>query len=442
MAVRAPNTALAALLAESGWSQDRLARAVNRVGAENGTPLRYGRASVNHWLGGTVPQRERVRHFIAEALSRRLRRPVTVAEVGFPSETSPSSTDFRHIVEGLIELSDPSRRGVLGAGLFSAALTIPGWEDLTERMQAVKADPHLRVGPEEVAAVSAMTEHLSGLDGKFGGRYARPMAAAFLSHTVAPYLKADASAETRKSMLSAAAMLCYLTGWMAVDEGNHGLAQQYYVKGLELAAAGADKPTYCHILRGMSVQAAHLGHGVPAVRLANSAAEVSTESSPRMRAFLAGQQAHAYALAGERANALRSIRETERAVDQAESQIGTFGGFTSATLAFMLSEVRHAFGDAKGSVESLQDHFRLRDASDSRRSGIKFTFLLAERQLGMGHLEAACDTWGKALDAYPHVHSGYVDQQVRKVGSLLTPYRANAYARLVHERVKAGIRAA
>ncbi|MEV7868449.1 hypothetical protein AB0P17_20655 [Streptomyces sp. NPDC088124] len=184
----------------------------------------------------------------------------------------------------------------------------------------------------------------------------------------------------------------------------------------------------------MSVQAANLGHGTPAVRLANAAAEASPESGPRMRAFMAGQQAHAYALAGERTNALNSIRETERAVNQAESQLGTFGGFSSATLAYSTSEVRHALGDVKGSVESLHDHFRLRDSSDKQRSGLIFSSLLAERQLQMGHLEAACATWGKVLDGYPAIHSGRIDQQVARIPALLAPHRSNPAARQLLER--------
>ncbi|MDT0550649.1 tetratricopeptide repeat protein, partial [Streptomyces sp. DSM 41529] len=103
----------------------------------------------------------------------------------------------------------------------------------------------------------------------------------------------------------------------------------------------------------MSVQAADLGHGAPAVRLANAAAEAAPESTPGMRAFMAGQQAHACALAGEKTNALTALREAERAVNQAESQVGTFGGFSSATLAYSTAEVRYALGDAKGSAESL-----------------------------------------------------------------------------------------
>ncbi|MFF8815537.1 tetratricopeptide repeat protein [Streptomyces pactum] len=438
MGARTPNDALARLYRETGWTLRQFVQAVNRLGTEHGTPLRYREPSAHQWLGGTVPKPP-VPALITEALSRRLGRPVTLADAGFPqpvSETHPHPGI--NTVEGLIDLGrqamDESRRRLLGAGLFSVALTIPGWQDVVGRMKAVKSDPHMRIGRPEVAAVSAMTDRLSGLDDEFGGRYARPLAAAFLVNTVAPYLQASASDEIRKEMLSAASYLCYSTGWMAVDEGLHGLAQRYYIKSLELAGASGDHMAYCHVLRGMSVQAAHLGHGAPAVRLANAAAEASPESTPRMRAFLSGQQAHAYALAGERTNALNSIKEAERAVNQAESQSGTFGGFTSATLAYATSEVRYALGDLKGSVSSLQAHFPLRDSSDSRRSEIRFSAMLAERQLELGHLEAACHKWSKVLDDYPTIHSGRVDQQVENISALLRPYRSNPIARDVYER--------
>ncbi|MFQ6849877.1 tetratricopeptide repeat protein [Streptomyces sp. 35M1] len=436
MTTRQPNAGLERLFRESGWTMRQLAQAVNRIGTEHGTPLKYQQPSVHQWLSGHLPK-ESVRPLVLEAFARRLLRPVTHSEAGFP--LPPEESNSRPTtVEGLIDLGrqdmDPSRRSVLGAGLFSVALTVPGWQDVVGRMEAVKKNPRLRIGQSEVQAVRAMTERLSDLDDDFGGRYARPMAAAFLVNTVTPYLKADTSSETRKSMLSAASFLCYLTGWMAVDEGAHGRAQQYYVKALELAGAGGDHNTYCHVLRGMSVQAANLGHGTSAVRLANAAAETAPESSSRMRAFMAGQQAHSYALAGEKKNALNSLREAERAVNQAESQLGTFGGFSSATLAYSTAEVRHALGDTKGSIESLQDHFRLRDSTDMQRSKLIFSSLLAERQLEIGHLEAACVTWNGVLDEYPAIHSGRIDGQVARIASSLSTYQANSIARQTSER--------
>ena len=51
-----PNDHLRRLFAESGWTLSQWARAVNLVGSENGTPLRYNASAAHHWLGGTTPR--------------------------------------------------------------------------------------------------------------------------------------------------------------------------------------------------------------------------------------------------------------------------------------------------------------------------------------------------------------------------------------------------
>ncbi|MBD0738166.1 tetratricopeptide repeat protein [Streptomyces sp. CBMA29] len=440
MGNRQPNEGLRRLHAATGWTFRQFAQEVNKIATERGKPTRYQPPSAHQWLDGHMPKVE-VRPLILEALARHLKRPVTHAEAGFPVPVRDGKDVST--VGGLLDLSrqdmDPSRRSVIGAGakLFSVALSIPGWQDVVGRMEAIQTGRTQRVGMPEVESVIAMTDRLSDLDDQFGGRYARPMAAAFLVNVVAPYLKADAPSEVRKAMMSATSFLCYLTGWMAVDEGLHGTAQQYYVKGLEFAGASDDHSTYCHILRGMSVQSVDLGHGPTAVNWANVASEASPTTSPRMTAFMAGQQAHSYAVAGERANALRSIRETESALSKASSQGGTFGGYNAATLAYHTAQVRHALGDISGSVDSLQLCFRLRNSkNDSRRGDLRFGALLAERQLEAGHLDAACATWAKILDDYPSMNSGQVDKRMAEMFRLIRPHLKNPAARDLYERAR------
>ncbi len=330
---------------------------------------------------------------------------------------------------------DPSRRSVLSAGLFSVALAVPGWQDVVGRMEAVQRGQAGRVGMPEVQMVRDMTEHVSALDDQFGGRHARPMAAAFLVNTVAPYLKASAADSVRREMMSAASDLCYLTGYMAVDEGVHGLAQRYYIKALELAGASEDHLTYCTTLRGMSVQAVDLRHGREAMRLADAAASASPKAGPRMRAFLAGQQAHASAQTGDRVGALRYLREAEKAMDQAESQERAFGSYDPAALNYHASQVRYELGDMVGAVEGMQASDRLR-YDVYRRTRVKERSILAERQFAIGHLEAACATWNNALDDYPFVQSGRVDKRMQEMIKLVRPYVKNATVRDLYGRAR------
>ncbi|MEU7167733.1 tetratricopeptide repeat protein [Streptomyces morookaense] len=432
-----PNERLQALLKEAGWTLSQCARQVNLVGAEDGTPLRYNASAVHHWLTGTTP-REEVRPYIIEAFSRRLQRPVTYREAGFAPSIDQSDRQL-DTVEGVVELGrddmDPSRRGVLGAGLFSVALTVPGWRDVVGRAEAVRSGRMSRIGMNEVQTVIAMTERVSDLDDEFGGRHARPMAASFMVNTVAPYLRAEATGEVRKAMLAAASDLLYLTGYMAVDEGLHGLAQRYYVKALELAGEAEDHLTYCTTLRGMSVQAVDLRHGVKAMELADAAAEASPKAGPRMKAFLTGQQAHAAAQTGDRSRALKYIREAEAAMDRAESRGKALGSYDPASLHYHISQVRYELGDRPGAVEAMLLSDRERQ-SVYRRSRVHRRGLLAERQLAIGHLEAACRTWGMALDDYPLVQSGRADERMKRMVGLLQPHLKNALARDLYGRAR------
>ncbi|ARH92821.1 MULTISPECIES: transcriptional regulator [Streptomyces] len=437
MSTREPNRHLERLYQQTGWTLRQFVQAVNRIGTERGTPLKYREPSAHQWCRGHLPKAT-ARPLILEALARKLGRPVTHAEAGFPAPAG-SSHATPSAVEGLLDLGrgdmDPSRRSVLGIGLFSVALTVPNWPDVVGRMEAVQAGGTPRIGMPEVDMVIAMTERISELDDQFGGRHARPMAAAFLVNTVAPYLRADAPEPVRKAMMSAASDLCYLTGYMAVDECAHGLAQQYYLKALELAGAAEDYLTYCTTLRGMSVQAVDLGHGREAQRLADAAAAASPQAGPRMRAFLAGQQAHAYAQIGGSNTALMYLREAEVAMDRAESRGKAFGSYDPAALNYHISQVRYELGDLPGSIKAMQESDKVRYGV-YRRARVRHRAALAERQLEVGHLEAACATWNLALDDYPLVQSGRADQRMQKMLKLIRPHLKNHAARELHERAR------
>lgn len=437
MAVREPNAELDRLFRETGWTLRQFAQQVNRLGTEIGSPTAYTPQTVRAWLNGHVPS-EGVRPLIVEALARKLRRVITYAMAGLPVPSRESNV-HPSTVDGLVDLGrqdvDPSRRSMLGAGLFSVALTIPDWPDVLGRMEAAQTGLLPHIGMPEVDMVVAMTERISELDDQFGGRHARPMAAAFLVNTVVPYLKADAPESVRKAMMSAASDLCYLTGYMAVDEGLEGLGQRYYVKALELAGASGDHLTYCTTLRGMSVQAVDLGHGREAARLADAAAAASPQAGPRMRAFLAGQQAHAAAQVGERTAAMRYLKEAESAMEKAESREKAFGSYDPASLHYHISHVRHELGDLSGAVEAMRESDRL-CYDVYRRSRVKERATLAEFHMKMGHLEAACAAWNQALDEYPLVQSGRVDRRMQTMRNLIRPHLRHAAARSLEERAR------
>jgi len=434
---RTPNRGLAALMAEARWGNGQLARAVNRVGQESGLALSYDESAVSHWLGGTVPRRQ-VRPVVLEALSRRLGRPVSPPEVGFERSAGPGSE--ADPVSGAMDLGradmDPSRRSLLVAGMYSAALMVPEYGELSGRLEASRTGRTTQIGAGEVATVRTMTERIAAILDELGGAHARPMAAAFLVNTVGPYLRAAASGPVRADMLAAAADLVYLTGWMAMYEKAHGLGQQYYMQALKLAASGQDYLTYCRTLRGMALQAANLGYGGKALQLADSAAEAAPAAGPRLQAFLAGQQAHGAAMVKDRSQAFSRLRQTETALSRADSRRDAIGGYDESAYQFHTSHVLYELGDLPGSIKALRQSNRVRPEQE-RQGRVHANGLLAQRQLELGHVEAACASWQVFLDDYAFVSSARGDDHFQTMRSSIRPHRRTRAVRELAERARA-----
>jgi hypothetical protein len=435
---RTPNHALARALEQAKWSRTQLAAAVNRTATEAGHPLHYDQSAVSHWIGGTMP-RAQVRPFIVEALSRRLKRPVTLAEIELaphgPTEAGSSGETVADVLDlGRADM-DPSRRGVLTAGLYSAALSAPLFHDMTGRMEAVKANRTSRIGPGEVATVRTMTERVADILDELGGGHARPMAAAFLVNTVGPYLRASGSEKVQMDMRAAASDLVYLTGWMAMYEREHGLGQRYYLKALELAGAADDHVTYCRTLRGMSLQASNLGHGNKAAEFADSAAEAAPKGGPRLRAFLAGQQAHAASMVGDRPKAFSKLRETETALSKADSRREAIGGYDASAYHFHVAHVLYEFRDLEGSIKALRDALTHQPAQE-RQGRVHFHAVLAQRQFELGHVEAACDTWGRFLDDYVMLSTARGDEHFETMQRRIRPHLRTRAVRELASRAR------
>lgn len=451
-----PNHALRGLLAEAGWTEEFLARQVNAVAAESGLVMGLDRRSVTHWLAGRRP-RSPLPELVAEALSRRLRRPLGPSDIGLDDSLAstgrqPHTVGETPLVEDVATMLtrvaqfDGSRRQMLSGGTYSlASLAIPGW------VQAVSRHPGLRLVPGasridagRVAAAEQMTRVFSDMDTTFGGGRARAALSAYLAHDIAPELKATGTPALRRRLLSAATQLTYLAAFMCFDDECHGLAQRYYRIALELAAENNDPAAYAITMRGLSVQARSLGHREHAVQLAETAAETARNIIGSGRqAFFLGQVAVASAAAGNRHNALTALTAAERRLDRAASQATTvtqgslaMGSYHPAALAHQQAAVRALLGDQKGAIAALSESIRYRPPHE-RRSRAIIHARLAEFHLDQGHLDQAVMAWHAFLDDYPYLTSGRATRARSILGSRLRPHRANPAVRQLLARLTA-----
>jgi len=457
---RIPNERLRELLGEAGWSGERLARAVNTLGAEAGLPLQYRRASVGQWLAGMRPA-PAVAALVAEAFSRALDRPVGVAETGLePRGTQPpdglaGSWWETDAAARLTELSDGGarRRPASAGGVYSlAALHVPGWaaaeQGFSGRAPRPSGADRARVDREQVAAANAMLQVFSDTDAAFGGGHSRTALVGYLRTAIAPALRVEASPALRRELLTVASRLAYLCGFMCFDDELHGAAEHYYLAGLRLAAEAGDSTGYAVTLRALSVQAGALGHSMPALHLAEAAVSAVSTANPgpvtgtaadgsaRTRAFLFGQLAVAQAATGDRHAAVTHLGTAQAHLERADGGSGSVGAYHSASLAHQHAAVAASAGEHGRAIAALQSSLRHRP-TDERRSRAVTLARLAELQLAAGHLEAACASWHSFCDEYPRLRSARIERALDVLRSRTAAHRGNSTARALHARATA-----
>lgn len=432
---RLPNDRLRTLLAEARWTGGDLARGVNAVAAESGLRLEYRRASVAQWLAGGQP-RPPVPELVTEALSRVLGRLISLTDAGFTGTGQRDQEGGTNEAEGIAagteltglgRIAGSTRREALRYSVYSlSALMVPGLPEAADMVaKASSAAQHpLRVGKTEIAAATTTIRMFAEADETLGASLVRAPLADYLARTVAPWLRATAATDdVQRRMLTVAAELAYLCGFMCFDDELHGPAQRYYRTALRLSAEAGDPAAYAITLRSMSTQARVLGHHRQAARLAETAVETAGTKVPaRTRAFLLGQEAVAAAAEGDRHRAVSVLSAAERELDAVTSTSSVVGAYHHGSLAHQQAAMLACLGDKPGAISALQESLRHRPPSEHRSRAITQA-RLAELQLGCGRVEEAAGTWNRFLDTYSIVSSGRANTAIVTLRARMRPHR-------------------
>jgi tetratricopeptide (TPR) repeat protein len=285
----------------------------------------------------------------------------------------------------------------------------------------------------QVEAVEALGAMFAAADSSFGGGHARTALTAYMSDGPARWLRAPAAPQTHRRLLGATAQLCSLAAFMCFDSQLHGLAQRYYETALRLATQAQDRPLHAVVLRAMSVQAYSLGHSRECLRLAEAAAQSGAVPEAKAAA-LAGQLAVAAAADGSRRAALKHLAKAERHLERADDADGAPGSYHRAALLHQQAEVRAIGGDRVGAVAAMTQSIACRPA-DERRSRAVTHARLAEFQLDIGHVEAACATAARVCEDYPYLSSARTRSALLNLRARLRPHQGIAAALGLIERI-------
>ncbi|MGW0711868.1 transcriptional regulator [Streptomyces sp. NPDC002643] len=444
LVARQPNERLQALIQEAGCSNAGLARRVNMCGAEHGLDLRYDKTSVARWLRGQQP-RGRAPAIIAEALGRKLGRTVTIDEIGMANGKNLASgvgLQFSPTVLGAIEQvcelwrSDVGRRDFLsGSSVAASALVEPSRDWLIsapDSQVARSAGP--RVGLPDVAAVRAMTQALVDLDHQYGSGHVRPVVVHYLNSVVSGLLAGSYREAVGRELFAAVARLTELAGYMAVDTGQPGLAQRYYIQALRLAQAAGDRAYGGYVLAAsMSHLAAQLGNPREIAQLARAAQEGARgRATPRAESMFHAAEARGHALMGDARAAQAAAGMAVSALEAADPASGDdpawIQHFDEAYLADELAHCHRDLGQAEAAARRAEEALVKHPAARARRRAIGYV-LLATAQVQQREVEAACHTGLKAVELLGSLRSNRGAEYLEDFQQRLEPFREEAVVR-------------
>lgn len=284
-AKREPNRLLAAVMQQANISNKGLASRVRTEAEKAGHSISPDHVSVRRWLDGVRPHDDTVRS-IAAALSTKLGRKLTFAELGF--EAPGATTEANTVEDGAQYPAKPEQAVEVLADLTSADLadsplvTASGWVSETapsvitgylfgDPLRLDQAGPVAESGAEVASRIRATVRYLMDLDFQFGGGHTRKMLLFYWKTEIVPALRQSYPEFIRREVFGAAADAAEVLGWSAYDAGRHGAAQRYFVQGLRLAREAGDQLMGGQILSNLSHQANYLGNFSDAVQFARAA---------------------------------------------------------------------------------------------------------------------------------------------------------------------------
>ncbi|NYI07430.1 tetratricopeptide (TPR) repeat protein [Allostreptomyces psammosilenae] len=426
---RQPNDRLRDAIAATGWTYEALAHAVRRVAAENGEILRTNKSAVAHWVDGARPS-GRVGQYLAEALSRRAGRPITMREIGL----EPVDEELPFVSDPVVAArdlgrADLERRRFLSAAAFTTtALSLPlnyDHEAVSRMLRVRRQSAH--AGLAEINVVREITAVFSAADERLGGGHGLTTVTAYLADTAAPLLVARfPSEDVRRQAFAAVAELAYLAGWKHHDLGQEGAAQRYYLVGYQLACEADPHGHAGWMMRAMAHQALSLKQPRHCVALVQGALRRSVgHVDGRTEALLHITHARAHAAAKDKVAAARALLAAENALARDEEPQPSFSAVSGPAEGTIASHTARTLTDLADHAGTERQHRAALVRWDLRK--YKRVHMLTYADLGdclaaQAKADEAVAAWGQALDLMEGVSSDRTRKAITYIRPTLATY--------------------
>lgn len=415
-----------------------------------------------HWVReGRCPY-DPIPRLVVEILRERTGTGYTIADLwpGHPSSTlAVPQADDGLIGPGTHHGTVAALEGLVDAGAAGRAqiLSVRGVELVTVALDGARQVPGIvRAATDGEAVrppmVDLIDEHIAALrrlDDRQGGG---PLSLRYVVgelHNVLDLITGAAYTEPiGRRLLSGAAELAQLAGWMSFDAGAVGAAQRFFLLGLRAARSAEDDTGAANILGMLAYQAALSDQPKEAVRLGEAAERLARRASVGMQARIAGRLATAHAAAGDlyafrdshdRANDLLARRRTQ---DDPPSLYYLSSEQLAAEAGQALAELakRNPDHGARLLTEAVDLLAPLSSAGlreDYQRSALLHGCYLAAAHLSRRDVEAASKATAAAAERLPGVASGRCRSLLHGLRVSLSRRKRNPWAADAVERLDA-----
>lgn len=262
---------------------------------------------------------------------------------------------------------------------------VAGWWQPMDSQVAPAPD---KIGVADVVHLTALTSAMRAVDYQHGGGACRDAIAAQV-RWAQQLLLAEASDETRRSLLVALADLHNLAGWTSFDVGMYSTARRHFSRALEQAQAAGHQSLAANVLNRLGRLHLHCGMYREGLRFFQLGQIMAQDSGCGVTvAILCANEAWAYALLGDRTQMNRSLARANNELEHADRENAEewVRFFDQAELHAVTGVTLAALPGATG--DELDDAIEHMTAASERTTQMTRSRVLIMPNLARAHIRA------------------------------------------------------
>lgn len=445
---RPTNQALKALLDSASMSNSRLARRVNELAAHKGLNRGYNHSSVTRWIAGDTPRRP-VPQLIANALSERIGRMLTVDQIGMAVEPLPPGWDFPRDRDEAIRGAQAHWAATSDepdSGFMPAYYPLPLNRWLATQTDIVPAtstaDGHAgRCERRDLDELREFADQARAWDAMYGGGDWRMNAATdCLRERVGPLLAGPHTEPIARELFAITAELGRVTGWSAFDAGQGGLAQRHLIQSLRLARAGGNIEVGTYVLTTMALHSVLEGAPELALDMVEGAFARGKHAAaaPRVLAFAKLVEARAHGRLGDETSAGSALSRAEKLLDRIRPDTPDPAWISYVTASRLAADATEIFRDLGNPRAVIRWNKQVTDMSEDhhpRAVGLRLA-VVATAACHLRDLDQTLATGHQALELLGKVNSARGRSYLRAIVDAMTPWQGDTRVQEFTEHVE------